>query len=42
MYVRMKAQKTLSLSLDVAQELNDEDNQSALVESLLREHYGLD
>ena len=41
MYVRMKAQKTLSLSLDVAQELDNEDNQSALVESLLREHYDI-
>jgi hypothetical protein len=42
MYVSMKVQKTLSLSLDVAQELDDEDNQSALVESLLRDHFDMD
>jgi hypothetical protein len=38
----MKVQKTLSLPIDVAQELNGEDNQSALVTELLREHYGIE
>lgn len=40
MYV-MKVQKTLSLPIDVAQELDEEDNQSALVAELLSDHYGL-
>jgi len=35
----MKVQKTLSLSINIAEKLNEEDNQSALVEELLNEHY---
>lgn len=38
----MKVQKTISLSIDVATELDDEENQSALVEELLRGHYDID
>lgn len=34
-----KVNKTLSLPLDVVEELEDEENQSELVERLLREHY---
>jgi len=37
----MKVQKTLSLPIDVAQQLDEEDNQSALVVELLSEHYDL-
>lgn len=40
-YVLMKVQKTLSLPLEVAEELDDEDNQSALVAELLSDHYDL-
>lgn len=34
-----KVNKTLSLPLDVVEELEGEENQSELVERLLREHY---
>lgn len=37
----MKTQKTLSLPIDVAQKLDDEDNQSGLVAELLEEHYDM-
>jgi len=37
----MKVQKNLSLDLDVAQKLDDEENQTELVQRLLREHYGM-
>lgn len=33
--------KQLSLPVDVAQRLEDEDNQSATVEDALREYYGM-
>lgn len=36
-----RTNKTLSLSLDVAKRLEDEENQSQKVESLLREEYDL-
>jgi len=36
-----KRQKSLHLSDDVLAELEQEDNQSATVEKLLREHYEL-
>lgn len=38
----MKAQKTLSLDLDVARRLDEEENQSAKVQELLREDYGME
>jgi len=38
----MKVNKTLSLSIDVASQLDGEDNQSQLVEELLREYYEID
>ena len=37
-----KTNKTLSLSTTVVDELEDEDNQSAVVEQLLRDHYNLE
>ena len=37
-----KVNKTLSLPLDVVEQLEDESNQSELVEQLLREHYEID
>lgn len=37
-----KVQKTLSLPLDVVEELEREENQSLVVERLLREHYGVE
>lgn len=42
-YVRMvtKVNKTLSLSTDVVDELEEEENQSEVVEELLREKYDL-
>ena len=36
-----KTQKTLSLSVDVVERLEEEDNQSKFVESLLREVYDI-
>ena len=36
-----KVNKTLSLPLDVVEELEDEENQSRVVEDLLRERYDL-
>jgi hypothetical protein len=36
-----KVQKTLNLSVEVAEVLEDESNQSKLVEQLLREEYDL-
>jgi len=36
-----KVSKSLSLPVDVAERLEDEDNQSATVERLLREEYDL-
>jgi len=36
-----KVSKTLSLSVDVAEELENETNQSEKVETLLREEYDL-
>jgi len=43
-YVRtyVKVNKTLSLSYEVAERLDDEQNQSQLVESLLKDHYGME
>lgn len=41
MYV-MKVNKTISLSVPVAEALDGEANQSALVEELLRDHYDLE
>jgi hypothetical protein len=38
----MKAQKNLSLDVEVVRKLEGVDNQSALVESLLREHFGME
>lgn len=38
----MKTNKTFSLSIKLAKRLDDEPNQSELVESLLREHYGME
>lgn len=38
----MKVNKTLSLSLEVVQRLNEEENQSETVEDVLREHYGME
>jgi len=38
----MKAQKNMSLSVEVVEKLEQEDNQTALVEGLLRDHYGMD
>lgn len=38
----MKAQKTLSLSIDVSKKLDEENNQSAVVEELLRNYYDMD
>jgi hypothetical protein len=38
----VKRQKTLSLSDDVVQALEQEDNQSATVERLLREEYDVE
>jgi len=35
----MKVSKTLSVDIDIARLLSQEDNQSELVECLLREHY---
>ena len=37
-----KVNKTLSLPIDVVEQLEQEDNQSQLVERLLRDHYGMD
>jgi hypothetical protein len=37
-----KVNKTLSLPIDVVEQLEQEDNQSQLVENLLRDHYGMD
>lgn len=37
-----KVTKQLSLPVDVAQRLEDEDNQSATVEDALREYYGME
>jgi len=36
-----KVQKTLSLSVDVAERLEEESNQSQTVERLLKEEYNL-
>ena len=38
----MKVNKTLSLSYEVAERLDDEQNQSQLVESLLKDHYEME
>jgi len=37
-----KVPKNLSLSMELVRELELEDNQSELVEKLLRDYYGLD
>jgi hypothetical protein len=41
MYVAEKANKTLSLSQDVIEELEEEPNMSQIVDSLLKEYYDL-
>lgn len=38
----MKVNKTVSLRVDVAQQLHQEDNQSRIVETLLRNHYDME
>jgi hypothetical protein len=38
----MKVQKNLNLEYEVVEKLNEEDNQTQLVESLLREHYDME
>lgn len=38
----MKMNKTLSLSLEVVQRLQEEENQSKTVENALREHYDME
>jgi len=38
----MKAQKNLNLDVEIVEKLNEEDNQTKLIESLLREHYGME
>lgn len=38
----MKVNKTLSLSLEVVQRLQEEDDMSGTVESLLRDHYDME
>jgi hypothetical protein len=38
----MKVQKNLNLEYEVVEKLNKEDNQTQLVESLLREHYDME
>jgi hypothetical protein len=38
----MKAQKNLSLDVEVVRELENVENQTALVESLLRDHFGME
>lgn len=38
----MKAQKNLSLDVEVVRELENVDNQTALVESLLRDHFDME
>lgn len=39
---KMKAQKNLSLDVEVVRKLEQEDNQSALVEGLLRSEFGME
>lgn len=41
MGMAQKANKTLSLSREVIQRLEQEDNQSGLVNELLQEYYGI-
>ena len=38
----MKVNKTLSLSLEVVQRLQEEENQSETVEDALREHFEME
>lgn len=38
----MRVHKTLSIDLEVVQRLDDEENQSRLVEELLRDHYDME
>lgn len=38
----MKVQKNLNLEYEIVEKLNEEDNQTQLVESLLREHYDME
>jgi hypothetical protein len=38
----MKVQKTFSLPIEVAEQIDDEENQSALVAELLSNHYDLE
>ena len=38
----MKVNKTLSLSLEVVQRLQEEDDMSGTVEKLLRDHYDME
>lgn len=38
----MKVNKTLSLPVDVAKRLDEEDNQSAVMNEALRNYYGMD
>lgn len=42
MHVCMKAQKNLSLDVEVVRKLENVDNQSALIESLLRDYFDMD
>lgn len=39
---KMKANKTVSLPIDVAQRLSEEENQSETVEKALRVYYGME
>lgn len=39
---KMKANKTVSLPIDVAQRLSEEKNQSETVEKALRAYYGME
>jgi len=38
----MKTNKTYSIDVEIAQKLENEDNASALIEKLLRDHYSFD
>lgn len=39
---KMKAQKNLSLSVEVVERLNEVENQTKLVEGLLRDHFDME
>lgn len=38
----MKTQKTISLDVEVAKRLDEEDNQSKKIQELLKDEYGMD